>query len=55
MRGYAGLISVATSVLDLKDKLYSITNVPLDRQKIIGLVKGKLPSDECTMQVPHLL
>jgi len=49
VRAYAGLISVATRVLDLKDKLYSMTDVPLDRQKIIGLVKGKLPSDECTI------
>jgi ubiquitin-like domain-containing CTD phosphatase 1 len=36
-------------VFDLKDKLYGLTLVPFDRQKILGLVKGKLPSDEATM------
>lgn len=37
------------SVLDLKDKLNALTSVPPDRQKILGLVKGKLPTDEVTM------
>ena len=36
-------------VFDLKSSLFSLTNVPPDRQKILGLVKGKLPSDEVTM------
>lgn len=40
-------VSVAESdrVLDLKDKLFSLTHVPNERQKILGLVKGKLPDD----------
>ena len=33
------------SVFDLKGLLYSLTNVPSERQKILGLVKGKLPPD----------
>lgn len=36
-------------VFDLKEKLYTLTSVPFERQKILGLVKGKLPSDEATM------
>ena len=32
-------------VYDLKSKLFSLTNVPPERQKILGLVKGKLPPD----------
>ncbi|CUA67765.1 hypothetical protein RSOLAG22IIIB_03192 [Rhizoctonia solani] len=40
-------VSVAESdcVLDLKDKLFALTRVPNERQKILGLVKGKLPDD----------
>ena len=38
-------------VFDLKDTLQNLTNVPADRQKILGLVKGKLPPDEATMCV----
>ncbi|KAF8709745.1 Beta-eliminating lyase, partial [Rhizoctonia solani] len=40
-------VSIAESdcVLDLKDKLFSLTRVPNERQKILGLVKGKLPDD----------
>ncbi|KAH7911418.1 HAD subfamily IIID h [Hygrophoropsis aurantiaca] len=33
-------------VYDLKAALMSLTNVPLERQKILGLVKGKLPPDQ---------
>lgn len=33
-------------VYDLKAALLSLTNVPPERQKILGLVKGKLPPDE---------
>ncbi|KAH8117067.1 HAD IIID h [Phellopilus nigrolimitatus] len=36
-------------VYDLKSLLFSVTNVPPDRQKILGLVKGKLPPDEETI------
>lgn len=38
-------LGTLTSVLDLKDKLFSLTHVPNERQKILGLVKGKLPDD----------
>ncbi|KAH7889527.1 HAD-like domain-containing protein [Phlebopus sp. FC_14] len=33
-------------VYDLKSSLMDLTNVPPERQKILGLVKGKLPPDE---------
>ncbi|CCM03624.1 uncharacterized protein FIBRA_05768 [Fibroporia radiculosa] len=41
-------IDVAESdrVYDLKGALQSLTDVPPERQKILGLVKGKLPPDE---------
>ncbi|KZT26639.1 HAD IIID h [Neolentinus lepideus HHB14362 ss-1] len=42
-------LSIAESdsrVFDLKAALQNLTNVPLERQKIIGLVKGKLPADD---------
>ncbi|KPV78410.1 uncharacterized protein RHOBADRAFT_33090 [Rhodotorula graminis WP1] len=34
------------TVGDLKMLLWSLTSVPPERQKIVGLVKGKLPGDE---------
>lgn len=34
--------------------LYSLTNVPPERQKILGLVKGTLPSDEIAVLVDQL-
>lgn len=40
-----------TRVYDLKFLIYSLTNVPPERQKILGLVKGKLPPDEETMYI----
>ncbi|THV07809.1 HAD IIID h [Dendrothele bispora CBS 962.96] len=36
-------------VLDLKTSLYEQTKVPPERQKILGLVKGKLPPDQGTI------
>ncbi|KAI0664697.1 HAD-like domain-containing protein, partial [Cubamyces menziesii] len=39
------------SVYDLKAALMSLTNVPPERQKILGLVKGKLPTDDERMYV----
>ncbi|KAA1469377.1 HAD IIID h [Dentipellis sp. KUC8613] len=39
-------IAESDRVFDLKAALFSLTNVPPDRQKILGLVKGKLPPDE---------
>ncbi|TFY71885.1 hypothetical protein EVG20_g1136 [Dentipellis fragilis] len=39
-------IAESDRVFDLKAALFSLTNVPPDRQKILGLVKGKLPPEE---------
>ncbi|CAA7271590.1 unnamed protein product [Cyclocybe aegerita] len=41
-------VNVAESdrVFDLKTTLYSLTRVPNERQKILGLVKGKIPPDQ---------
>jgi hypothetical protein len=36
-------------VLDLKSVIYSLTNVPPERQKILGLVSKKLPDDAATL------
>lgn len=38
-------------VYDLKVMLFSQTNVPPERQKILGLVKGKLPPEDARMYV----
>lgn len=38
-------------VYDIKALLQSLTDVPPVRQKILGLVKGKLPPDEETVYV----
>jgi ubiquitin-like domain-containing CTD phosphatase 1 len=40
-------------VFDLKDVLFKATKVPPERQKILGLSKGKLPADETRLYV-HL-
>jgi hypothetical protein len=39
------------SVFDLKAQLQTLTNVPPERQKILGLVKGKLPPEQERMYV----
>ncbi|KAI0064716.1 HAD IIID h [Artomyces pyxidatus] len=39
-------VAESDRVFDLKAVLFSMTNVPPERQKILGLVKGKLPPDE---------
>jgi len=39
-------IAESDRVFDLKAKIQKLTNVPTDRQKIVGLVKGRLPPDE---------
>ncbi|KAI0934560.1 hypothetical protein AcW1_006045 [Taiwanofungus camphoratus] len=39
-------IAESDRVYDLKAYLQSLTDVPPERQKILGLVKGKLPPDE---------
>jgi len=41
-------------VFDLKVALRESTTVPEERQKILGLVKGKLPPDQVRMYVPYL-
>ena len=38
-------------MLDLKTALRELTTVPEERQKILGLVKGKLPPDQDRMYV----
>ncbi|CAD6577055.1 MAG: hypothetical protein CYPHOPRED_000154 [Cyphobasidiales sp. Tagirdzhanova-0007] len=44
-------ISIAESdtVGDLKALIFSQTTIPVERQKILGLVKGKLPEDEVVL------
>lgn len=42
-------LSIEDSVSDLKAVLFSLTDVPPARQKIMGLAKGKLPLDETTI------
>jgi len=37
-------------VFDLKGALFELTNVPPERQKILGLVKGKLPPDDVRVE-----
>ncbi|TBU65507.1 HAD IIID h [Dichomitus squalens] len=39
-------IAESDRVFDLKAALMSLTDVPPERQKILGLVKGKLPTDD---------
>ncbi|KAI0273463.1 HAD IIID h [Gloeopeniophorella convolvens] len=39
-------IAESDRVFDLKAVLFSMTNVPPDRQKVLGLVKGKLPPED---------
>ncbi|OBZ69263.1 Ubiquitin-like domain-containing CTD phosphatase 1 [Grifola frondosa] len=39
-------VAESDRVYDLKATLLSLTDVPPERQKILGLVKGKLPPDE---------
>jgi ubiquitin-like domain-containing CTD phosphatase 1 len=43
--------SFCERVFDLKGILHSLTKVPPERQKILGLVKGKLPPDQTRMLV----
>ncbi|GAA6036906.1 hypothetical protein JCM8097_006347 [Rhodosporidiobolus ruineniae] len=47
-RGKKTEVSIVESdtVGDLKQLLWSLTSVPPDRQKLVGLVRGKLPGDE---------
>ena len=42
---------MTTRVYDIKALIQSLTDVPLARQKILGLVKGKLPPDDETVYV----
>ncbi|GAA6013232.1 hypothetical protein JCM11491_006322 [Sporobolomyces phaffii] len=39
-------IAQSDTVGDLKATLFSLTGVPPDRMKLVGLIKGKLPADE---------
>lgn len=42
-------LAVDDAVTDLKAMLFSMTDVPPERQKILGLVRGKLPIDETVL------
>jgi ubiquitin-like domain-containing CTD phosphatase 1 len=42
-------LTVEDTVQDLKAILFSMTDVPPERQKILGLVRGKLPDDATTL------
>jgi hypothetical protein len=46
---------VANRVYDLKVALANLTSVPPERQKILGLFKGKLPPDDVKLWVYHIL
>ncbi|PSR83039.1 hypothetical protein PHLCEN_2v5843 [Hermanssonia centrifuga] len=43
-------IAETDRVFDFKTMLHNLTKVPPERQKILGLIKGKLPSDEVLIQ-----
>ncbi|KAG6330807.1 hypothetical protein ID866_8284 [Astraeus odoratus] len=43
---YSLALAESDRVYDLKVALLNLTNVPPERQKILGLVKGRLPPDE---------
>ena len=45
----AEVLGVVFRVFDLKGTLMSMADVPPERQKILGLVKGKLPDDNARM------
>ncbi|KAH9977387.1 HAD-like domain-containing protein [Lactifluus volemus] len=45
-RSFSLNIADSDRILDLKVALFSMTDVPPERQKILGLVKGKLPPDD---------
>ncbi|KAH9483953.1 Ubiquitin-like domain-containing CTD phosphatase 1 [Psilocybe cubensis] len=45
-KSYKVEIADSDRLYDLKAAIYSLTKVPNERQKILGLVKGKLPPDE---------
>ncbi|KAK0532493.1 hypothetical protein OC835_003322 [Tilletia horrida] len=42
-------LSEDDDVADLKAVLFSLTDVPADRQKLLGLVKGALPPDQVSL------
>ncbi|KAF8315171.1 HAD-like protein [Clavulina sp. PMI_390] len=48
------VLAESDRVLDLKDKINELTSIPPDRQKILGLVKGKLPPDDVTIKDLHI-
>lgn len=43
---YQIVVHSTDSVLDLKAAIWSVCSVPIERQKILGLVKSKLPPDD---------
>ena len=45
-KNYVVNLAESDRVFDLKAAIYSLTSVPPERQKLIGLVKGKLPPED---------
>jgi len=45
-RSFTLQIADSDRIFDLKAVLFSMTDVPPERQKILGLVKGRLPADD---------
>ena len=43
------ILTCEKRVFDLKSSLFELTKVPFERQKILGLVKGRLPPDQIRM------
>lgn len=48
-------IAESDRVFDLKAALQSLTDVPPERQKILGLVKGKLPPEQERVYVHYFI
>jgi len=51
---YPVQVAGSDRVFDLKDALAKLTRVPPERQKILGLNKGKLPTDEARLDIMNL-
>lgn len=53
-KGYDVEVEEGETGMDLKAKLYSLTGVPPERQKIMGAGKGMLPDDAIVIQLPSM-
>jgi len=54
-KDYSIQVAASDRVFDLKDALFKATKVPPERQKILGLTKGKLPADETRLDSMNLV